>query len=82
MSGSEVELVLVSGLVDATVLLGELPGEVGVEVAVADQGPEFEHGFGAGQGPAGTCDVEAVFDQVAAGALDDAGGVPGQGMGR
>ena len=58
----------------ALVFALEVPGVVGFEVAVADEGAEFEDGFGAGQGPAGSGDVEAVFDQVAAGAFDDAGG--------
>ena len=65
---------LVAVFVDALVFLGEVESPVGVEVAVGDQGPKFQHGFGAFQGPAGTGDVETVFDQVAAGAFDDAGG--------
>src|SRR5438094_4811475 len=36
--------------------------------------PEFEDGLGAVQAPAGAGDVHAVFDQVAAGTFDDAGG--------
>ncbi|GGZ98642.1 hypothetical protein GCM10010303_04370 [Streptomyces purpurascens] len=53
---------------------GEVEGPVLVEVAVVVQGAEFEDGFGAGRAPAGAGDVEAVADQVAAGALDRAGG--------
>src|SRR5256885_14445858 len=49
-------------------------GPVGVEVAVAGQGAEFEDGFGAVEAPAGAGDVHAVGDEVAAGAFDDAGG--------
>src|SRR5258706_15896683 len=49
-------------------------GPVGVEVAVTGQGAEFEDGFGAVEAPAGAGDVHAVFDEVAAGAFDDAGG--------
>src|SRR5512142_3250472 len=56
------------------VFLFEVPGPVRREVAVADHGAEFEDGFGAGQAPAGTGDVEAVFDQVPAGTFDDPGG--------
>jgi hypothetical protein len=59
--------------VDALVFLGEVPGPVGVEVAVADQGAEFEDGFGAVEVPAGAGDVHAVGDEVAAGAFDDSG---------
>src|SRR5258705_9562789 len=44
---------------------------VGVEVAVADQGSEFDDGLGSGQAPAGAGDVHAVFDQVSACAFDD-----------
>jgi len=59
-------------LVVALVFALAVPGEVGFEVTVADQGTEFEDGFGAGQGPAGSGDIQAVLDQVAAGAFDDA----------
>lgn len=65
---------LVAGLVDAPVLLSEVEGPVGVEVAVGDQGSEFQYGFGAFQRPAGPGDVQTVFHEVAAGAFDDAGG--------
>lgn len=47
---------------------------VGVEVAVVDQCAEFQHCFGAGESPAGAGDVEAVTDQMPAGAFDGAGG--------
>ena len=65
---------MVVGVVVAVVFLGEVVGPVGVEVVVAGQGAEFEDGFGALQAPAGAGDVHAVFDEVAAGAFDDAGG--------
>jgi hypothetical protein len=44
----EAEFVLVAGLVVALVLASAVPGAVGLEVAVADQGTEFEDGFGSG----------------------------------
>ncbi len=43
---------------------------VGVEIAVVDQGAESEDGFGTGESPADAGDVEAVTDQVSAGAFD------------
>src|SRR6266487_1986974 len=64
----------VTGFVDAVLFLGEVVAPVFVEVAVGGDGAEFEDGFGAVQAPAGAGDVHAVFDEVAAGALDDAGG--------
>jgi len=54
-------------LVDALVFLGEMELPVAVEVAVGDQGAEFEDGLGALQAPAGAGDVEPVADQVAGG---------------
>jgi len=60
--------------VDADVFLCEVVFPVGVEVAVAADGSELEDGLGAGEAPACAGDVEAVFDEVAAGAFDDAGG--------
>lgn len=48
------------GLVVALVLALEVPGVVGIEVAVGDQGAEFEDGFGPGQGPAGPGDIQAI----------------------
>jgi hypothetical protein len=56
------------------VLLGEVVAPVVVEVAVADDGAQGEDGFGALESPAGSGDVEAVADQVAAGSFDDPGG--------
>lgn len=53
---------------------GEVVSPVLGEVAVVVESAEFEDGFGAGQAPAGAGDVEPVADQVAAGALDGAGG--------
>src|ERR1700686_3017575 len=58
----------------ALVFAVEVVGPVGVEVAVGVQGAEFEDGFGGLDAPAGAGDGHAVFDQVAAGAFDDAGG--------
>jgi len=60
--------------VDSLVFLGKVPDPVLVEVAVADHGAEFENGLGAVEAPAGAGDVEAVLDQMSAGALDDPGG--------
>ena len=48
--------------VDALLLLGEVPGPVLVEVAVAEHGAELEDGFGSVEAPAGAGDVHAVFD--------------------
>src|SRR6266487_1615318 len=62
----------VTGFVDAVLFLGEVVAPVFVEVAVGVDGAEFEDGFGAVQAPAGAGDVHAVFDEVAAGALDRA----------
>lgn len=56
------------------VLAGEVVLPVVVEVAVGDEGAEGEDGFGAVEAPSGASDVEAVGDDVPAGALDDAGG--------
>ena len=61
-------------MVDALLFLGQVPGPVPVEVAVADEGAEFEDGFGAVETPAGAGDVHAVLDEMAAGALDHPGG--------
>jgi hypothetical protein len=44
--------------------------------AVADHGAEFENGLGAVEVPAGAGDVEAVLDQMSAGAVDAPGGDP------
>src|SRR5215831_13833394 len=61
-------------LVVALVFAVEVVGPVLVEVAVGVQGAEFEDGFGGLDAPAGAGDAHPVFDQVAAGAFDDAGG--------
>src|SRR5689334_21195289 len=53
---------------------GGVEGPVILEVAVGDQRPELEDGFGAVESPAGAGDVEAVGAQVAAAALYGAGG--------
>jgi hypothetical protein len=60
------------------VFAGEVKAPVLVEVAVADHGAKGEDGFGALEPPAGSCDVEPVADQVAAGSLDDSGQAMGQ----
>ncbi len=59
---------------DSVVFALEVVLPVDVEVAVAVQGAELEDGFCAGESPAGAGDVQAVLDEVAAGAFDDAGG--------
>src|SRR5208283_480283 len=45
-----------------------------LEVSTGAQGAKFEDRFSAVQTPAGARDVHSVFDQVAAGTLDDTGG--------
>ena len=45
----------------AFVLAVEVPGPVGVEVAVGEQGAELEDGFGGAGAPAGSGDVHAVL---------------------
>jgi hypothetical protein len=55
------------------VLAGEVVAPVLFEVAVADDGAEGEDGFGSVQASSRAADVEAVGDEVPAGALDDAG---------
>ena len=47
---------------------------VGIEVTVVDQRAEPEYGFGTCEAPPGAGDVQAIADQVSAGALDRAGG--------
>src|ERR1700683_1258601 len=64
----------VAGRVVALVFAVAVVGPVVVEVAVGVEGAEFEDGFGGLGAPAGAGDGHAVFDQVAAGAFDDAGG--------
>src|SRR5215472_13798150 len=79
------ELVAVLGVgVVAVVFAVEAVGPVVAEVAVGVQGAEFEDGFGGVGVPAGAGDVHAVFDEVAAGAFDDAGSdgpAAGEGLG-
>ena len=53
--------------------LVEVERPVLLEVAVAAQGSEFQDGFCAVESPACAGQVEPVFDQVSAGAFDDAG---------
>jgi hypothetical protein len=47
---------------DAVVFAVEVVAPVGVGVAVADQGTEFQDGLGGGQAPAGAGDLQAVAD--------------------
>ena len=61
-------------MVEAVLFLVKVELPVAVEVAVGDQGAKVQDGLGSGQAPAGAGAVHAVVDQVAAGALDDAGG--------
>ena len=56
---------MVARCVYAFSFLREVVEPVGVEVAVAVEGTEFEDGFGAGQAPTGAGEVQAVFDEVA-----------------
>jgi hypothetical protein len=53
------DFVAVAGFVDAVSFLCEVVAPVGVEVAIAAEGSEFEDGFGAGESPAGSGDVHA-----------------------
>jgi hypothetical protein len=55
-------------------LAGRVEDPVVLEVSVRDQRTELEDGFGSVESPAGAGDVEAVGDQVSAGAFDGAGG--------
>src|SRR5262249_32843336 len=71
---SEVVGVLVAAEVVALVFLGDVPVPVGAGVAAGGDGAQPEHGLGSGQAPAGAGDAHPVLHQVAAGALDDAGG--------
>jgi hypothetical protein len=50
----------------------EVVAPVVVEVAVAEDGTQGEDGFGAVWSPAGSGDVEAVADEVAAGSFGGA----------
>lgn len=59
---------LVRRLVDAAVFSGGVGAPVGVEVTVVDQYAELQDGFGAGESPAGSGDVEPVGDQMTTGA--------------
>src|SRR6201981_2905438 len=62
------------GLVYAVVLAAQVKCPVRLEVPVVDDGAEPEDGLGALEAPPGAGDVEAVADQVAGCAFDDAGG--------
>jgi hypothetical protein len=53
---------------------GRVEVPVVLEVAVRDQCAELEDGFGSVESPAGAGDVEAVGDQMSAGAFDGACG--------
>ena len=61
---------MVAGFVDVVSFLGEVKTPVLVEVTVGDDGAQLEDRLGAGESPAGAGDVEAVFDEVPAGAFD------------
>src|SRR5262249_52181574 len=71
---SEGVAVLVAAEVVALVFLGDVPVPVGAGAAAGGDGAEPEHGLGSGQAPAGAGDAHPVLHEVAAGALDDAGG--------
>lgn len=60
--------------VEAFVFAGGVVAPVGVQVSVGEDGTQSQYGFRCVKAPAGAGDVEAVGDQVAAGALDRAGG--------
>src|SRR6266536_1223914 len=51
----------------------EVKRPVVLEVAIGPDGTQPEHSFRSAQGPAGTRAVHAVFDEISARALDDAG---------
>src|SRR5262245_43377143 len=59
--------------VEAVVLGLSMEGPVGAPVVGEADGAEVEDGVGAGGGPAHTGLLHAVLDEVAAGALNDAG---------
>jgi hypothetical protein len=65
---------LVAAVVVALLVLFAVEGEVVVEVAVAFEGAEPEDGLGAVEAPPGACDLHAVLDEPARGALDEAAG--------
>src|SRR5512146_3536605 len=65
---------LVAAEVVALAFAGDVPVPVGGGVAAGVDGAEPEHGLGSVQAPAGAGDAHPVLYQVAAGALDDAGG--------
>jgi hypothetical protein len=56
----------VANVVVAAAFSFEVVSPVLFEVAVAVEGAEFEDGFGAGESPAGSGEVHAVFDEVEA----------------
>src|SRR5260370_28948212 len=56
------------------VYLLDVPGRVGVQVAVGADGAQPQDGLGSFRAPAGAGDAHPVLDEVAAGAVDDAGG--------
>ena len=81
-SGPERVLALCGAGVVSLVLAGEVEAPVFFEVAVADHRAQGEDGFGAGQSPSGSGDVEPVADEVAAGSLDyPSGDGPARGQG-
>src|SRR5215468_10119158 len=74
LSGGQGEAVLVAAEVVALVFLVDVPVPVGVQVAVGADGAQPQDGLGAVGAPAGAGDAHPVADEVAAGALDHAGG--------
>ncbi len=63
-----------AGVMNPFVFFAQVVAPVLVEVAVGDEGAEFEDGLGSLESPAGAGDVHAVFDQPSCRSLDDAGG--------
>ncbi|GIH97650.1 hypothetical protein Psi01_82800 [Planobispora siamensis] len=53
---------------DTLMSLAEVMAPVSGQIVVGDEDAELEDGFGSGKAPAGAGDVEAVGDEVAAGA--------------
>lgn len=61
-SSGEGEFLLVRRRIETLVLTCGVVTPVGIEVTVVDQRAEPEDGFGAGEAPAGSGDVQAVAD--------------------
>jgi hypothetical protein len=58
----------------ALAFLGDMEGPVAIEVAAGVERAQAENGLGADERPAGASTAQAVLDQVAASAFDNAGG--------